>query len=299
MLIDASDLPPQLVSAIEFNLGATRAKNWLKTAAESANKHAAGWGVSLETVLVGGALSLCVLGRNEAGRQVVMKIPSDVETGRNEIEALTAWHGVGAPRVIDSDPENSVFLMEYLVEDNRRIFSSNVFELADTLHSEDRLHNFILPGLDANVEMRIEWAEERFSDPVYAHLRSDLKVAKFIARRLLATSGEKVLLHGDFQRKNLVSTAEGLRTLDPHACIGEGVFDAAFWLGLVHHDRPIVEILNSYSADKASIDFYRFCCWTWVISVIENRPYQLPGAKERQHFIESFHSAVTAMAASL
>lgn len=291
LTITSDTLPSELVEAIEDNLGKAEAKEWLIYASASANQHAEEWNISLDTVLTGGALSLCIAGQDDTGTRVVMKVPADIATGRQEIAALSVWGGHGCPTVIRVDEMTSVFLMEYLPFLPGSINAVDVFELAQELQGHASTPEFPFPDLSENVEMRIGWAEERFADLEYVFLRPDLLLAVGIYRRLLETGTGRSLLHGDFQRKNLLPTSAGLRTLDPHPCVGEPIFDSAFWLGVGYHDQPIETILSQYPAPIDSMEYMRFLCWVWVISVIENRPYQRQGADERQDFISRFRAA--------
>lgn len=281
-------LPEELVIAVEANLGKLAGREWLIFASASANEYSEAWSVSLDTVLTGGALSLCVAGTDAMGNRVVMKIPSDIESGRKEIAALSAWNGLGCPKVVETDARSSVFLMEYLPSAVETIKADDLFILAQALHENIPFSQSDFPDLKENVEMRVNWAVERFSALEFSMHRPDLAIAAQICQKLMDTTRVRTLLHGDFQRKNLLMTPRGLRTLDPYPCFGDPIFDAAFWLALDYHDHPIGDVLYQYPAALESVEFQRFLCWTWAISVIENRPYQKRGAEERQAFIERF-----------
>lgn len=289
--LQADTLPAQFVEAVEANLGISEAGAFLQKAVDIANKHAAAWDVELKEVLTGGVLSLCVLGIDSSGRRVVMKVPRDCETGCREIDALRMWKD-GVPRLRRMNVDSSAFLMEYVPSSNRRIEANEVFALADSLHRVAIGLDFNFPSLRSVLEMRIGWAEERFSVSEYAHLKSDLELARHVIYWLHKTTSGTVLLHGDFQRKNFIVSPDGLRTLDPLPCIGDPVFDSAFWLGLVQHDAPLQEILKLYAVGRSDEEFRRFLCWTWAMSVVENRPYENLGTIERAKFISELRDRV-------
>lgn len=283
-------LPLMLVTAIESNLGKEKASLFLSLSVESANRHAKGWGVTFQEILIGGMFSLCIRGVDSSGKAVVMKVPASVDLGRSETAALSSWRE-GTPRLLKVDPVTSVFLMEYIPTAEGMIEALEVFNLADSLHSHPPILDFDFPDLRMIVDMRIEWAEERFAIQRYSHYQADLDTAKHIVQRLFETTSETALLHGDFQRKNLLVSPFGLRTLDPFACIGDPVFDSAFWLGLVHHDAPLADLLKLYAVNRSEEEVRRFLCWTWAMSVIENRPYEEFGTIERAEFIYNFRDA--------
>lgn len=284
-------LPIQFVEAVEANLGRVKAQEFFKQSIDIANRYAVGWDVVFKEVLTGGVLSLCVRGVDSAGRQVVMKVPQDSESGRREIDALRMWKD-GVPRILRMNVDSTAFLMKFITSIDAPIEANEVFSLADSLHRVVIGLDFNFPDLRSVVDMRIGWAEERFSSDEYSHFRSDLALAKQVIRWLLETTSVTVLLHGDFQRKNLITSPDGLRALDPLACIGDPVFDSAFWLGLVHHDAPLQEILNIYAVNRSESEFRRFLCWTWAMSVVENRPYEELGTIERARFISELRDKV-------
>lgn len=290
--LQVDTLPAQFVEAVEANLGISEAGEFLQKAVDIANKHAAAWDIELKEVLTGGVLSLCVLGVDSSGRRVVMKVPRDCETGCREIDALRMWKD-GVPRLRRMNVDSSAFLMDFIPSSDAPIEANEVFILADSLHRVSIGLDFNFPSLRNVLEMRMGWAEERFSVKEYSHLTSDLDLARHVIYWLLKTTSATVLLHGDFQRKNLIVSPNGLRTLDPLPCIGDPVFDSAFWLGLVHHDAPLREILDLYSVNRSESESRRFLCWTWAMSVVENRPYENLGTIERASFISELRDEVS------
>lgn len=291
-------LPTHFVEAVEANLGPLKAQEFFQQSIGIANKYAAAWDVELKEVLTGGVLSLCVRGVDSAGRRVVIKVPRDCESGRREIDALRMWKD-GVPRLRRMNVDSSAFLMDFIPSSDALIEAHEVFDLADSLHRVVIGLDFNFPSLREVLDMRIGWAEDRFSVKEYAHLRVDFDFAKQIIHLLLDTASKNVLLHGDFQRKNLIVSPNGLRTLDPLPCIGDPVFDSAFWLALVHHDAPLREILNQYAVDRTESEFRRFLCWTWAMSVVEKRPYEELGSIERACFISEVRDEVLVQLRSL
>lgn len=285
-------LPREFVTAVEDNLGKDNAHNWLIHAVEDANRLAWEWRIAPDGVLTGGVLSLCVLCTDRSNAKVVIKIPADTESGRSEIAALSSWKMGTTPRLLQVDEKSSAFLIEYISAVDNPIEAHDVFNLADSLHKNSANLDFKFPNLKTILDIRVDWAEERFLNPKYSHWQSDLAIAKRIIQRLLETTSETVLLHGDLQRKNLIVSPDGLRAIDPFACIGDSVFDSAFWLGLVHHDAPLLDILKRYSVGRSTEEYRRFLCWTWVVSVVENRPYEQLGTLERAEFISELRELV-------
>lgn len=284
-------LPAKLVAAIESNLGPTDTLAFLSKSVETANNLAQSWSITIEEVLTGGVMSLCVRGSDLAGNQVVLKVPANKESGHCEIAALRSW-SEGAPKLIAHDEETAAFLMEFIQSIDAIIDADELFRLADRLHQNVPETDYEFPNLSVIIDIRIQWAEERFSMERYSEHCKDLETAKSIIKQLLNSTTEVALLHGDLQRKNLLVSSDGLHAIDPLACIGDPVFDSAFWLALVHHDRPLKDILFQYSEGRSAEEYQRFFCWVWALSVIENRPWEEFGTEERQQFIDEFRDSV-------
>ena len=285
--VHAEPLQPNLLPAIESALGPLKSRDWLLAATAAAYGRAASWGITLNEVLTGGALSLCLAGTDNSGNRVVLKVPSSPAAGRLEIAALRIWDGLDCPAVLAADMTGAAFLMDFLPGSGAAIRAGDVFDLARSLHSRAVPAAPGFPSLAENVAMRLGWAEERFSRPGFEHHLPDLQSARRITGQLLDTAPQPVLLHGDFQRKNLIPTASGLKTMDPHPCTGDPLFDSAFWLALVDHDEPLEEILQRFPARNEK-ESGRFLAWVWALSVIENRPLTDRGARERSEFIDVF-----------
>lgn len=296
--VHAELLQPNLWPAIETAMGAIKSRDWLLAATAAAYECADAWGVLLDGVLTGGALSLCLSGTGPTGNRVVLKMASSPAAGQLEIAALRAWEGLHCPVVLAEDSTGTAFLMDFLVSTGAAIEPEEVFELARSLHARRPPSGAGFTTLAENVAMRLGWAAERFSHPGFEHNLPDLEAARRIAGILLETAPRAVLLHGDLQRKNLLMTERGLKMMDPHPCLGDPTFDSAFWLALVDHDQPLEDILAVYPA-TGRVEADRFLAWAWALSVIENRPLTDRGSRERSEFINTFRAPAAEVSARL
>ncbi len=89
-----------------------------------------------------------------------------------------------------------------------------------------------------------------------------------------------VLLHGDFQTKNLLEAAGGaVAAIDPLPCVGDPAFDAATWSVLSPTPAPIAArveaIARALGCDPAPI-----ARWAALLCALEYRPYR-PEQAER------------------
>ena len=83
--------------------------------------------------------------------------------------------------------------------------------------------------------------------------------------QLVAESPPSVLLHGDFDDRNLLRCAErGLAAIDPLPCAGDTAYDAAYWAHA--NGRPGVRERRGAIAEAAGLDPARVSLWGEVVA---------------------------------
>lgn len=70
------------------------------------------WDVQLGQELRGGILACVVATTTRSGEQAVLKLAGPWNRPADEIACLTAWAGVGAPRLLRADPSRGALLLE-------------------------------------------------------------------------------------------------------------------------------------------------------------------------------------------
>ncbi|MFP5252435.1 MAG: aminoglycoside phosphotransferase family protein [Actinomycetes bacterium] len=286
-------VPDSLRENLAFVLGAERAEAWLVGAVERARELAQQWRLLPQEVLTGGSFSLCLRCVDDAGAETVLKVPASREDGAAEIAALQAWSGDGAARVLRVDPESSSMLMDFL----GRVGVGD-YGLADIVDLAERLHRgcpdgFGFAEVHDNLDRRVDWARDRFTEAGYEHHLDDLRHAEKLVAELAAGAGEQVLLHGDLQAKNLIVRDGELVAVDPMPVLGPPLFDLAFWIAKSYHARPTRTYVDEVSRLRPGIDGGELLRWTWALAVLENRPYLARGAAARQEFIDEVRELVT------
>jgi streptomycin 6-kinase len=148
---------------------------------------------------------------------------------RDEIVALQAWSGEGAPRLLRADESRHALLLEHIVPGTH----ADPGEATEVAHVLEALHLDVpagLPPLGETVRRRLARAatEGRASHEKLAWAEATLE-------RLEGDAVESRLLHGDFDDRNLlVCERRGLCAIDPLPCVGDPAYDAAYW---VHANR--------------------------------------------------------------
>jgi streptomycin 6-kinase len=132
--------------------------------------------------------------------------------------------------------------------------------------------------LAQRVRERVGWRVDHIApagDPAAADA---LEEAANAADALCASAGEILLIHGDFQEKNVVLRADGAPVvIDPLPCLGERAFDAALAAltsrsGL-SRDRFIARICAQVGCDAARVD-----AWASVLLAIIGAEHVTPAA---------------------
>lgn len=195
-----------------------------ETLAELASR----WRLDLGPELPGGLLSCVREATLHDGTGAVLKVGRSPRT-HDEITALRAWGGRGAPALLAADEQLRALLLERVAPGSRpdHADAGAVAELLRRLHVEPP-HG--LPPLAEIAHRRIETAvrDGRTSAPkaAWAHAKAD---------ELERDAPPPVLLHGDFDEHNiLVCERRGLCAVDPLPCAGDPAYDAGYW---VHGER--------------------------------------------------------------
>jgi streptomycin 6-kinase len=277
-------VPDELRRAVHYDLGAAAAQRWLDRLPRAIEAHAGRWGLELDRMLAGGRLSACVAGRDRAGHAVVLKLPTAPGTGRLEAEALQVWSDCPVPQIYRHDARTGVFAMERIVP-GTPVAGGDADAVARVLRSLHAAGAAVVgsrrfPPLRAALDDRLRRAAQRCALPgneigraLHARAAAELATPPPAGR-------PQVLLHGDFQAKNLLEGGDGaVWAIDPLPCIGDPAFDAATWSVLCTSPEPIgarVErIARALACDPAPIGE-----WAAVLCALEYRPYR-PEEAER------------------
>ena len=164
-------------------------------------------------------------GNDSRGSDAVLKLPSPWARGADEVRALRAWEGRGAPELLADDPELGALLIERILPGAHAddLEAETVASLLHTL----RVHPYEgAPALGEIVARRIANAEsEGRSSP------KRLAWAREALDRLEREPPAAVLVHGDFDERNILLCARrDVCAIDPLPCAGDPLYDAAYWI---------------------------------------------------------------------
>ena len=197
---------------------------WLASLPGVADELARQWRLTLGPELPGGLLSLVREATTADGRAVVLKLGAPWPRALDELAALTRWAGVGAPDVLVVSTEHRAAVLERILPGTHPDPGEPgaVARVLRELHV-DPLSS--LPELEEIVRSRLGTAVRDGRLPADRAAR-----ALETAMALLPDAPSPVLLHGDFDDRNLLTCLRrGLAAIDPLPCVGDPAYDAAYW----------------------------------------------------------------------
>ncbi|MGZ4482242.1 MAG: aminoglycoside phosphotransferase family protein [Gaiellales bacterium] len=288
-------IPDDLRRAVQYDLGATRARRWLDGLPAVIDGFAERWSLQLDEMLGGGRLSACVAGRDADGRPVVLKVPTSVPTGRRELLALRLWAGGPVPTVRRHDARSGVFAMERITPGTELAQTGSAADaamVAPVLWALHRHRNVggreldRFPRLEAVLAVRLRWAAQRCALPENTVGRTlHARAAALLERPYRFRVPRPALLHGDFQTKNLLVGGGGSpHAIDPLPCLGDTAFDAATWCVLQSSPVP-VEARVDQIARELGLDAGRIADWALLVGTLEYRPYRPDQAARIRTFV--------------
>ena len=204
-------------------------RRWLAALPMLQRELAARWGLSLGEELPGGLLSCVRAATTADDASAVLKLGPPWPRARHEIVSLRAWGGLGAPRLLHADEGIHAMVLERIVPGVNADPGEHghVAAVLRAIHVPPPVG---LPTLAETVHRRLDRAESEGRANA-----ERIAWARAAAERLLDRGPEPVLVHGDFDDRNLlVCATQGLRAIDPLPCVGDPAYDAAHW---VHANR--------------------------------------------------------------
>jgi streptomycin 6-kinase len=211
--------------AFVARIGGDDGRAWIASVPALLEAAAGRWQLELGQEMPGGVLACVVEATTADGREVVLKLPSPWARGRDEMAALRAWAGKGAPELLADDPQSGALLLERIRPGTHpaSLEAAAVARLLGLLHVPPYDG---APALGATVAQRICAAEaERRATP------QRLAWAREALARLEPAPPPAVLVHGDLDERNVLRCARrGVCAIDPLPCAGDPLYDAASWI---------------------------------------------------------------------
>lgn len=225
-----------------------------------------------------GCVSWVAPARGVDGAQAVLKISIPHREARHEAEALRAWDGQGAVRLLRASEDGFCMLIE------RCIPGTNLWSLGEEEANEvgaailQRVWREPPPGASFETVAAIaaEWCEEMPREaPTAGHDPELVEQAVRLARELSATQPRQVIVHGDFHPGNvLAAERESWLAIDCKPLVGDPAYDLAQWFGnrveaAVAAPDPVAAIRRQIDQFSRLLDLdpARIAGWAFVKSI--------------------------------
>lgn len=203
---------------------------------------------------------------------VVLKIGIDKKIIESEMHALKFFHGQSAIKLIDYNEKYHALLLQQAIPGNslKSIYAAQCDLVLEVyVRTINKLHRQKLP-LDYSFPHSSKWLE------IIDKIRSDkipgalLQHAIQLKNKLLLTSKNEILLHGDLHLDNVLQNDNEWIVIDPKGIIGEKEFEIAAFdfidaseLQNKNLQQLLVARIQSL-AQKAQVDFLRLKNWVFV-----------------------------------
>jgi len=239
-------------------------RSWLDALPSALASLAADWRLDLGPELRGGVLSCVREAVGSDGERLVLKVAGPWSRTGDEAAALEAWGGLGAPRLVRADLSRSALLLER-VDPGTKVVDADPEAVAGLLR---RLHLPVVPAEGGSSPSLGGSVRERLAAAV-----ADSRAGEDRAEPALEALADlerdapaPVLLHGDFDERNLLACARrGLAAIDPLPCVGDPAYDAATWAHA--NRRPGIAGRRAGIAAALGLDPARVDAWGEIVAV--------------------------------
>ena len=272
--------PDNLLDLAASNEG----RRWLADLPRLIDELTTGWELDLEQSCPGASVSYVALARQH-DREVVMKIQWPHDECLHEADALRAWSGSGAVRLLAHDPARHALLLERCTPGTTLANS----ECDDTtVIVIELLPRLWIPAGSPFGTLETEatcWRDglyDNWREAGYPLERELIDLADRYLEELSGSQGEQVLVHQDLHGDNiLAATREPWLAIDPKPLLGEREFALAPLVRsseLGHSRGAVIGRLDRLSAGLG-LDRERARRWT----IAQTVAWSLDAGSSREH----------------
>ena len=218
-------------------------ETWLSHLPQIVRSFEEAWGVSHLTPVKNLSYNYVLKGaRGKA--PIILKLSLDFDGLEREAAALKAFANYCAVRVLNQ--KKGALLLERAVPGTslKEIFpEKESMGLEVAIQTIRQLHQAPVPQGHSFPKLT-DWLRTLDKDfpsiPLFY-----LKTARSLRDKLLATTKESVLLHGDLHHENILQDGAGWVLIDPKGIVGDPVYEAGSFIR-----NPILPLLNLPEAEK-------------------------------------------------
>jgi streptomycin 6-kinase len=208
---------------------------------------------------------------------IILKLCIEKEYFTHEKEALLFYKGHGIVRLLSHHNGHQALLMEFIHPGTPLIANGSMEELKDVEIASavmNQLHDHTLPSHHPFPTVE-QWMNELNMEEDFHP--THIKNARIMAKELIKTQGEVVLLHGDLHHDNIVnSKKQGWVAIDPKGVVGERAFEAGCFIRNPFHGsfahypklKPLISKRIELFAHHMKCSQNRIARWAYVQAVL-------------------------------
>ncbi len=227
-------IPPHVARAIAEVHG-NAARSWLDQLPSQIETAVNRWGLRLGEPLTPSSCSHAVAATRPDGSAVVLKASYPCDALRDEIAALRTFDGRGVARLVDSDQESGLLLLERLVPGTTLETVGEQEAMAAFCSVVRQLHRPVPAG--HRFPTTQDWAagltrlRKHFGGGTGPFPSALVSTAASLFEDLHGSASSPVLLHGDLHHGNILAASRtAWLAIDPKGVRGEPAYEAGAFL---------------------------------------------------------------------
>jgi len=224
----SSSMRNELPACLDWLNTSESGRQWLAGLPRTVDRCAERWGLKVGSPFEDSYVSLVLPATDDAGSDVVLKIQLPHRESATEADALAAWDGNGAIRLLDQDPTCGALLLERCLPGHHLSTAGAETGLAAMIRLLPRLWVPAAAPFTSLQDEVAEWVRAlpgEFQQAGEPFERALLDGAIETLTDLASSQGDQVLLHQDLHGDNvLAASREPWLAIDPKPLIGEREF---------------------------------------------------------------------------
>jgi streptomycin 6-kinase len=246
-------IPAEFVAHIRATFG-EGGDAWLRALPSLVKELATRWELEIDSPF-DLSYGYVVAARLRDGSEVVLKVGGPDPDTAGEIPALRAYEGQPVCRLLEADEEHAAVLLERVRPGNNLVSLALADDEAATRIAANLMRALWRPpSFGAPFEDIAVWFHEAFRRHRAYYggpgpfSEAMLARAEFLARELLESTTDPVLLHGDFHHYNMLASDRGWIAIDPKGMIGDRGYEPGPFLG--NPSEGDLEVISAQLLDR-------------------------------------------------
>ena len=253
-----ASIPPHVAQAI-VEVHGNAARSWLDQLPSHIETAVSRWGLRLGEPLTPSSYSHAVGATRPDGSAVVLKASYPCDALRDEIAALQSFDGRGVARLVDSNQESGLLLLERLVPGTNLETVGEQAAMAAFCSVLRQLHRPAPAG--HRFPATQDWAagltrlRKHFGGGTGPFPRALVSTAESLIEDLHGSASPPVLLHGDLHHGNILAASRtAWLAIDPKGVSGEPAYEVGAFLR--NPMSAVLELPNAGHVLARRVDYF-------------------------------------------